>query len=77
MTSSSGFQNTRFALTFGPNYHPTFQLRLPTDTEEVTVTVRDRTDADVWKRIVDVSGKVFIYLQHHKTAEQKRAAADH
>uniref|UniRef100_A0A3B4VKP9 CARD domain-containing protein n=1 Tax=Seriola dumerili TaxID=41447 RepID=A0A3B4VKP9_SERDU len=49
-----------FDLDFGPNYHPTFEIRLPADTEEATITVRDQTNAVVWEREVDLTGKVFI-----------------
>ncbi|XP_029379859.1 NACHT, LRR and PYD domains-containing protein 12-like isoform X2 [Echeneis naucrates] len=42
-------------LDFGPNYHPMFEIRLPTNTEEVTVTVRDQTNVDVWEREVDLT----------------------
>ncbi|GLD68462.1 NACHT, LRR and PYD domains-containing protein 12-like protein, partial [Lates japonicus] len=45
-----------FDLDVGPNYLPTFQIRLPTNIEEATVTVRDQTDTDVWESEVDVSG---------------------
>ncbi|XP_050930787.1 protein NLRC3 isoform X2 [Lates calcarifer] len=46
-----------FDLDVGPNYLPTFQIRLPTNIEEATVTVRDQTDTDVWESEVDVSGQ--------------------
>lgn len=49
---------------FGPSYQPTFQLRLPAGTEEVTVIVRDRTETDIWECDVDLTGNVFILLQH-------------
>ncbi|XP_041823989.1 NACHT, LRR and PYD domains-containing protein 1b allele 3-like [Melanotaenia boesemani] len=42
---------------FGPNYHPTFEIRLPTNTKEVTITVRDHTDTEVWEREVDLPGQ--------------------
>uniref|UniRef100_A0A3B4WVC5 CARD domain-containing protein n=2 Tax=Seriola lalandi dorsalis TaxID=1841481 RepID=A0A3B4WVC5_SERLL len=45
-----------FDLDFGPNYHPTFEIRLPADTEEATITVRDQTNAVVWEREVDLTG---------------------
>ncbi|KAK2841909.1 hypothetical protein Q5P01_012109 [Channa striata] len=44
-----------FDLEFGPNYHPMFEIRLPTNTKEATVTVQDQTNADVWKREVDLT----------------------
>ncbi|KAF3703932.1 Caspase-1 [Channa argus] len=45
-----------FDLEFGPNYHPTFEIRLPIKIKEVTITVRDRKKAHVWKRVVDLTG---------------------
>ncbi|KAG8009695.1 hypothetical protein GBF38_019056 [Nibea albiflora] len=40
---------------FGPSYDPTFEIRLPTNTEEVTVTVKDQTQAEVWENDVDLT----------------------
>uniref|UniRef100_A0A3B4UAG6 FIIND domain-containing protein n=1 Tax=Seriola dumerili TaxID=41447 RepID=A0A3B4UAG6_SERDU len=45
-----------FELDFGPNYHPTFEIILPTSTKEATVSVRDQTDIDVWKCEVHLTG---------------------
>ncbi|XP_071328469.1 protein NLRC3-like isoform X2 [Trachinotus anak] len=45
-----------FELDFGPNYHPTFEILLPVNTEEATVTVRDQTDTDVWSCEVHLPG---------------------
>lgn len=42
---------------FGPNYHPTFEIRLPTDTEETTVTVQDQRLKPVWDCEVDLAGQ--------------------
>ncbi|XP_056234357.1 NLR family CARD domain-containing protein 3-like [Seriola aureovittata] len=39
----------------GPNYHSTFEIRLPTVTEQVTIAVRDETDTDVWKHNADLT----------------------
>ncbi|KAK2859791.1 hypothetical protein Q5P01_004411 [Channa striata] len=44
-----------FDLEFGLNYHPMFEIRLPTNTKEATVTVQDQTNTDVWKREVDLT----------------------
>ncbi|XP_039982923.1 NACHT, LRR and PYD domains-containing protein 12-like isoform X14 [Xiphias gladius] len=48
-------QNAEFNLEFGPNYHPTFEVRLPTDTGEVAVTVRDQTRNKIWEYDVDLT----------------------
>ncbi|XP_073323720.1 uncharacterized protein [Pagrus major] len=44
-----------FELEFGPNYDPTFEVRLPTNTEEVTVTVKDQRQMVVWEHDVDLT----------------------
>ncbi|XP_067341491.1 uncharacterized protein [Channa argus] len=44
-----------FDLEFGPNYHQTFDIRLPTNAEDVTITVQDQTNTDVWKCEVDLT----------------------
>ena len=48
---------------FGPNYYPTFEVRLPTNKDKVTLKVQDQTNTEVWKYKVDLKGKVFILLQ--------------
>uniref|UniRef100_A0A4W6FGC9 CARD domain-containing protein n=1 Tax=Lates calcarifer TaxID=8187 RepID=A0A4W6FGC9_LATCA len=54
-SGASGFQRAEFDLDLGPDYLPTFEIRLPINTEEATVTVRDQKDKDVWKHDVDLS----------------------
>ncbi|XP_041823962.1 NACHT, LRR and PYD domains-containing protein 7-like isoform X2 [Melanotaenia boesemani] len=51
-----------FDLDFGPNYHPTFEIRLPTNTEEVAVMVRDQTQMKVWEHEVYLTDT----LQHEE-----------
>ncbi|XP_018542417.2 NACHT, LRR and PYD domains-containing protein 1b allele 2 [Lates calcarifer] len=48
-------ERAEFDLDLGPDYLPTFEIRLPINTEEATVTVRDQKDKDVWKHDVDLS----------------------
>ncbi|XP_022622193.1 uncharacterized protein LOC111237392 isoform X1 [Seriola dumerili] len=43
-------------LDYGPNYHPTFEIFLPANIEEVTITLQDPRNADVWKRRVELTG---------------------
>ncbi|XP_019201067.2 uncharacterized protein LOC100697750 [Oreochromis niloticus] len=43
-----------FDLDFGTNYPPTFQIRLPANTEEVTITIQGQTNTDVWKCAIDL-----------------------
>ncbi|XP_038567266.1 uncharacterized protein LOC119897549 [Micropterus salmoides] len=45
-----------FDLDFGPNYHPTYEIFLPTNAEEVNLTVQDQRETEVWKREVDLTG---------------------
>lgn len=63
----TGLQKAEFHLEFGPNYHPTFEIRLPSNIEEVTVIVRDQTNTDIWECEVDLTGKVLLHLQHLDT----------
>lgn len=51
-------QEEKFHLDFGPNYHPTFEIRLPANTEEVSITVKDQIQTDVWRRDIDLSGNI-------------------
>uniref|UniRef100_A0A673APZ0 NACHT, LRR and PYD domains-containing protein 12-like n=1 Tax=Sphaeramia orbicularis TaxID=375764 RepID=A0A673APZ0_9TELE len=46
----------RFDLNFCPNYHKMFEIRLPINTEEVTLTIRDQENSDVWTHKVDLPG---------------------
>ncbi|XP_076730362.1 uncharacterized protein LOC143412701 [Maylandia zebra] len=51
-------EEEKFHLDFGPNYHPTFEIRLPANTEEVSITVKDQMQTDVWRRDIDLSDVV-------------------
>ncbi|KAF1373380.1 hypothetical protein PFLUV_G00259960 [Perca fluviatilis] len=42
-----------FELEFGPNYHPTFEIRLPINTPEVTLKVKDEGQS-VWEHDVEL-----------------------
>ncbi|XP_067429420.1 NACHT, LRR and PYD domains-containing protein 12-like isoform X1 [Thunnus thynnus] len=44
-----------FDLEFGPNYYPTFEIRLPTNTDEVTLKVQDQKNTEVWEHEVDLT----------------------
>ncbi|KAM4538606.1 uncharacterized protein V3H82_024218 [Fundulus diaphanus] len=43
-----------FDLYFGNQYNPTFEIRLPTSTEEVPIRINDETDLVVWEYEVDL-----------------------
>ncbi|XP_045900640.1 uncharacterized protein LOC123968145 [Micropterus dolomieu] len=47
-------KNAPFKVQYGPNYHPTFEIRLPTNTEEVTIKVQDQRKSEVWEHAVDL-----------------------
>lgn len=53
-----GFQKAEFDLDFGPNYHPTFEIRLSTGSEEVTVKLQDQQNMVVWEHDVYLTGKL-------------------
>lgn len=74
-TGAAGFQREEFDLDFGPNYHPTFEIRLPLNTEEAMITIRDQTPTVVWEREVDLTGKVSVHLQHRFTWIENRVTA--
>lgn len=61
----SCFQKAEFDMEFGPNYYATFEIRFNVNTEEVTVTVQDQTNEEVWEHDIDMAGKGFILQQHH------------
>ncbi|XP_073325227.1 caspase recruitment domain-containing protein 8-like [Pagrus major] len=60
-----------FDLEFGPNYDPTFEVRLPTNTEEVTVTVKDQRQMVVWEHDVDLTDSRGRIPQRNAPAEQR------
>uniref|UniRef100_A0A8C9ZBX0 CARD domain-containing protein n=3 Tax=Sander lucioperca TaxID=283035 RepID=A0A8C9ZBX0_SANLU len=45
-------EHATFHLKYGPNFHPTFEVFLTTDTEKVTLKVQDQERREVWKRQV-------------------------
>ncbi|KAK2859790.1 hypothetical protein Q5P01_004410 [Channa striata] len=47
--------SAEFDLEFGPNYHQTFDIRLPTNAEEVTIAVQDQKNTDIWRCEVDLT----------------------
>ncbi|XP_039646758.1 caspase recruitment domain-containing protein 8-like isoform X2 [Perca fluviatilis] len=51
-----------FELEFGPNYHPTFELRLPINTPEVTLRVQDE-EQSIWEHDVDLIGPAEVNPQ--------------
>ncbi|CAI5657607.1 unnamed protein product [Oreochromis niloticus] len=45
----------KFHPDFGPNYHPTFEVRFPANTEEVPITVQDQAQTEVWRWDTDLT----------------------
>ena len=66
---ASGFQGAPFIPKFGPNFHPTFEVFLTTNAEEVTLMVQDQDRKDVWRRNVYLRGKGFTNLQEQSTCQ--------
>lgn len=48
-------KRAEFDLKFGDHYHPTFEIRLPINTEEVAITIQDEKDTVVWEYDVDLT----------------------
>ncbi|XP_023256150.1 NACHT, LRR and PYD domains-containing protein 1b allele 2-like [Seriola lalandi dorsalis] len=49
-------KKSEFDLDFGPNYHPTFEIRLSASTQQATIMVQDENNTEVWKQDVDLTG---------------------
>ncbi|XP_049420506.1 uncharacterized protein LOC125881477 isoform X4 [Epinephelus fuscoguttatus] len=69
-------KKAEFDVEFGPNYHPTFEIRLPTNEEEVTLTVRDQSQREVWKHDVYLNGPREAVTQRNVPAEDSVLAED-
>ncbi|KAM4569509.1 uncharacterized protein PAE49_008942 [Odontesthes bonariensis] len=61
-------KKAEFDLDFGPNYPPTFEIRLHVNTEEVTLTVRDQHQTEVWEHEVCLKDA----LQHEDNVPRPR-----
>ncbi|KAL3999903.1 preproneuropeptide B [Sarotherodon galilaeus] len=48
-------KKAEFDMEFGPNYYATFEIRFDVNTEEVTVTVQDQTNEEVWEHDIDMA----------------------
>lgn len=52
-------QEKKFHPDFGPNYHPTFEVRFPANTEEVPIIVQDQAQqTEVWRWDTDLTGNI-------------------
>ncbi|XP_043965844.1 uncharacterized protein LOC122827218 [Gambusia affinis] len=49
-------KSAEFDLSFGNQYHPTFEVRLPINTEEVVIIIKDEAETVVWEYDVDLAG---------------------
>ncbi|KAK7879878.1 hypothetical protein WMY93_033454, partial [Mugilogobius chulae] len=50
-------EEAEFFLNYGPNYHPTFEVRLTAENELINITIRDKDQTQVWLHEVDLSGE--------------------
>ncbi|XP_029989581.1 NACHT, LRR and PYD domains-containing protein 1b allele 5-like [Sphaeramia orbicularis] len=48
-------EKATFTLSFGPNYHPTFEIRLPMSMQRVTLTLKDQKNKEIWKNEVHLT----------------------
>ncbi|KAM4710879.1 uncharacterized protein FYW61_021545 isoform 1-T3 [Anableps anableps] len=48
-------ERAEFDLNFGEQYHPTFEIRLPINTEVVGIIIKDEADSQVWKYDADLT----------------------
>ncbi|KAM9437594.1 uncharacterized protein ACWYII_015456 isoform 2-T3 [Salvelinus alpinus] len=62
----------RFRRDYGPNYHPTFQVFLEADTEDVELRLLKRGDEEVWTRQVPLTDTVLIGGLEVRAVEQLR-----
>ncbi|XP_070784623.1 caspase recruitment domain-containing protein 8-like [Enoplosus armatus] len=70
-------KRAEFDLEFGPNYHPTFEVRLPTNTEEVTLMVQDQRQMEVWEHEADLTGPRRETPQRNVPAQDRVLAAQY
>ncbi|XP_047433205.1 uncharacterized protein LOC125001606 [Mugil cephalus] len=47
-------ERAQFDLNYGPNYHPTFEIRMTPNTKKVTVRVRDQEERHVWEYLAEL-----------------------
>ncbi|XP_047433411.1 NACHT, LRR and PYD domains-containing protein 12-like [Mugil cephalus] len=63
-------KRARFDLKYGPNYHPTFEIRMTPNSEEVTVRVRDQEERHVWEYRAELPAPgPSSQLTHTKTSD--------
>ncbi|XP_042365996.1 caspase recruitment domain-containing protein 8-like isoform X2 [Plectropomus leopardus] len=65
-----------FDLEFGPNYHPTFEIRLPTTTDEATLRIRDKNQSEVWIYDADLTGTRGTVTRRNVPAEDSSVVED-
>ncbi|GAA6236312.1 NACHT, LRR and PYD domains-containing protein 12-like, partial [Lates japonicus] len=65
-----------FDLDLGPDYLPTFEIRLPINTEEATLMIRDQTNTEVWEHDVDLTAVRRETMQSSVPAEDSVSPED-
>ncbi|XP_029998423.1 NACHT, LRR and PYD domains-containing protein 12-like isoform X2 [Sphaeramia orbicularis] len=68
-------EKANFIVNFGPNYHPTFEIRLPTDMDWVTLTVKDQENKKVWEHEVHLSDPA-VSEDHQPRSQQNISLED-
>ncbi|CAK6983865.1 uncharacterized protein LOC128382757, partial [Scomber scombrus] len=58
-----------FDLEFEPNYHPMFEIRLPTNKDKMTLKVQDQTNPEVWKYEMDLKAPRRRHLKRNLPAK--------
>ncbi|CAK6983862.1 NACHT%2C LRR and PYD domains-containing protein 12-like isoform X2, partial [Scomber scombrus] len=63
-----------FDLEFEPNYHPMFEIRLPTNKDKMTLKVQDQTNPEVWKYEMDLKAPRRRHLKRNLPAKRDKMA---
>ncbi|XP_068585942.1 LOW QUALITY PROTEIN: NACHT, LRR and PYD domains-containing protein 1-like [Cebidichthys violaceus] len=69
-------RSEQFDLTYGPNFHPTFEVFLTPTTKTVTLSVQDEERNPVWERLVLLEGLRAEIQQRNVSAMNRITAED-
>ncbi|XP_041657676.1 caspase recruitment domain-containing protein 8-like [Cheilinus undulatus] len=69
-------EHEQFHISYGPNYFPSFEVFLPTNQEEVTLTVQDQDRREVWRCDVFLEGSRRETLPNIVPAEDRLPIGD-
>ncbi|KAM9337114.1 NACHT, LRR and PYD domains-containing protein 12-like [Symphorus nematophorus] len=65
-----------FRSRYGPNFHPTFEVFLTMNPENVTLMVQDQEKREVWRRVVNLTGSRMETVQRNVSAQDSIQAED-